>query len=219
MIKLAVFDWNGTILADTQAVVEGVNKELEVVGHPPITVGIYRNYYDVPIVNFYKEIGIDPAVLKAKSVEVAEAFHTFYEPRVARARTRSGARKMFDTLADRGIKKVILSNHTMEGIYLQLERLKLTHYFESVLANDNKGAAYFKGKRDRLHIYLEQHKIEPSKVAIIGDTIEEVRIARDLGAKTVCITGGHNSTSRLKQAEPDAIIHKLVDLPAALEIL
>lgn len=219
MIKLAVFDWNGTLIADTQPIVEGVNKELEVLGRSPITVDIYRKYYDVPIANFLENIGVDPNVIKEKSKEASEAFHAYYEPRVARVRTRVGAREALGHLARKKIDMVILSNHTMEGIYLQLERLKLTHYFDTVLANDEKGAEYFSGKLHRLQAHMQSHNIAPSEVIIIGDTVEEVRIARDLGIRVACITGGYNSTQRLKQAKPDSIIHKLTDLPPALEKL
>lgn len=212
MIKLVVFDWNGTLLADTQAVLEGVERELAVLGHPPMTMGEFRTYYDMPITKLYQHFGISEEELRAKSAETAAAFHGFYEPRVAKARTRTGAKQVLETLAKEKISMVILSNHTVEGIYLQLARLKLTNFFEAVLANEIVGAAYFKGKQDRLDDYLKLHKLLPKEVVIVGDTIEEIKIGKRLGLKTVAITGGYNSTKRLKASKPDVLIHKLRDL-------
>jgi len=38
MIKLVSFDWNGTILADTYAVLESDNEVLKALGKKPITL-------------------------------------------------------------------------------------------------------------------------------------------------------------------------------------
>src|SRR4051812_10012686 len=119
MIKLAVFDWNGTLLADTQAVVEGANKEFAVVNIPPITVSQFREYYKVPLTDYYQKIGITAEMHRTNSAEMAKAFHSYYEPRVARARTRAGTKEILMKLKKDKIRCVILSNHTMEGIYLQ----------------------------------------------------------------------------------------------------
>lgn len=217
MIKLVVFDWNGTLLADTQAIVEGVARELKALGRPPITIQKYREHYDVPIMKFYKNLGIDEAEMRAKSAEVSAAFHSYYEARVAHARTRTGTRQLLTEIARRKTSQVILSNHTMEGIYLQLERLKLTSYFDAVLANENTQIAYSTGKEGRLKNYIQQHSIPPAQVAIVGDTVEEIRIGQNLELKTIAITGGHNSTKRLKAAKPDVLVHSLHEIIQKLE--
>ncbi|MEX0596714.1 MAG: HAD hydrolase-like protein, partial [Candidatus Paceibacterota bacterium] len=48
-----------------------------------------------------------------------------------------------------------------------------------------------------------------SEVLIVGDTIEEVQIARHLGALVCSITHGNCSTNRLKEAKPDYLISDL----------
>lgn len=217
MIRLAVFDWNGTLLADATAVVEGVNKELEVLGQPPITLATYRQLYEIPTVNFYQKLGVPAAEFKAKSPAMAKVFHEYYEPRAARARTRHGARELLDHLARKGVTRVILSNHTLEGIYFQLERLGLTHHFEAVLANEAIGMGHFKGKRERLVDYLHETGVDPAKAAIVGDTVEEVKIGKELGMKTIAITGGYNATNRLRQAKPDALVTSLLQIKEAVE--
>lgn len=219
MIKLVVFDWNGTLLADAQPVVEGVNREMATLGLAPITLRDYQRLYDIPMTEFYKHFGVSSEMLREKSADMAKAFHSFYEPRVARARTRTGTRRLLQDLQTKGLSKIILSNHTMEGIYLQLERLKLTSYFDTVLANDVLGGAHFKGKQHRLEDYLKANKIAPSSALIVGDTIEETRIGKSLGLKTVAITGGYNSPKRLKAAKPDVLVHSLHEIIQIIEEL
>lgn len=219
MIKLVVFDWNGTLLADSHATAIAANKQLEKLGRPLITLQFLREHFEIPLTKIWVKLGISNAELKANHQEIATVFHSFYEPLAARARTRQGTRILLEYLHKNSIRSVVLSNHTMEGIYLQLDRLKLSHFFDTVLANDNISTAYFNGKEPRLHDYLLANRYKTSETVIIGDTTEEVAIGRNLGLITVAITDGYNSNKRLKAAKPDFLIHKLTDLMPILDQL
>jgi len=217
MIKFAVFDWNGTILSDVLATVEASNHELASIGRGPITLKQMREAIDMPLSTYFANLGITTEELAKNSEMMALAFHTYYEPRAARAHTRPGTRAALDELHRRGVRRFILSNHTMEGIYLQLERLKLGDHFEAVLANDVLSASYNMGKRDRLAEYLHMNKLAPGEGFIIGDTLEEIAIGRHFGLKTVAISGGHCSRERLAAGKPDVLIGSLHDLINAVE--
>ena len=219
MIKLVVFDWNGTLLADSHAIVAAANKQLEALGRPPVSLAFMREHYEIPLSKVWLKVGVSEQELRARQLEIAAIFHKFYEPMVARARTRHGARGVLEKLQEMGIVSVVLSNHTMEGIYLQLERLKLAGCFDAVLANENIGVAYFNGKETRLHDFILKYGYKPSETVIIGDTTEEIAIGRNLGLKTVAITDGYASSKRLKTAKPDFLIHKLTDLTSILDQL
>lgn len=212
MVRLAVFDWNGTILADMQAVVEGMNQELKVIDHRPITVREYQEIYDTPTVNMWDKLGVSRKKFEANRMEMAKIFHAYYEPRVARARTRSGARKTLAALQKAGVTSIVLSNHTMEGIYFQVERLRLSDYFKDILANEGPGMNHYQGKQERLAEYMRTYRHLPEKTIIIGDTVEEVRIGRNLGLKTACVSGGYNSLARLRHANPDILVNHLPDI-------
>ncbi len=217
MIKLVVFDWNGTLFSDTQAIVVGVNARLSYLEHTPVTIQQYRELFEVPIANTYKKLGLDSETVGKTAKEHSEAFHSAYEARAANVRTRSGAREVLDYLDQKGVKKIILSNHNVNAISKQLKRLKLEHYFEKVLANDTLWAAHFQGKKERLASYLKTTNYKPNEILIIGDTSEETLIGRELGLHTVSITGGGSTAKRLRDAKPDILIHKLRDLINLME--
>ena len=53
---------------------------------------------------------------------------------------------------------------------------------------------------------------------IVGDSVEEIHIARDQGLISVAITGGCVSERRLRAEDPDYVIHTLHELkPIMLE--
>ena len=213
MIKLVVFDWNGTILSDTNAIVVGVNARLKFFDHPAITIKQYRDVFQMPAIKLYEALGIDTKQYdKAAEQNHSKLFHDAYEAKAIHARTRAGTREVLTFLEKVGISKILLSNHTVSSIKTQCKRLKLDSYFETVLANDDVWNAYLKGKKDRLVQYLADSKLKPSEVLIIGDSTEEIEIGKELGLHTVAISGGFVSTKRLKYANPDVLIHKLRDL-------
>lgn len=220
MIKLVVFDWNGTLFADTRIVLRAGNMtELKLLGVEPISLEKYQETYEMPLYRFYENLGISREVFNEKASQMSQLFHPVYEPLAARARTRTGTRQTLQHLKEQGVSMVILSNHAMEGIHLQLVRLKLEHFFDAVLANDDVETMHHTSKQHRIEHYLDAHQIEPSETLIIGDTTEEVRIGKSLGLRTVSITGGNNSKRRLVAAQPDTIIHKISDLIKVTEAI
>lgn len=220
MIKLVVFDWNGTLFDDTKIVLEAVNaSEVKVLGIPPINLKRYRDTYDVPLHRFYENLGVSRETFDAKSAEIAAKFHPIYEPLAAHARTRPGTKKTLQKLQKQGISCVILSNHTVEGIYLQLSRLKLVDLFDAVLANGGTEEMHHTSKQHRLEVYLKENAITPAETIIVGDTVEEIRIGHNLGLRAISITGGNNSERRLRDAQPTAIIHTVTELIDLMEVL
>lgn len=219
-IKLIVWDWNGTLFDDTRAVLKAANEsEVPMLGLPPVTLQQMRDSYEVPIIKAYENLGVDPDFFRAKSDEISPIFHKAYEPLAACARTRPGSRTVLAYMKKKRVNCIILSNHTLEGIYFQLSRLKLTTYFDDVLANDNTNLAHHAGKQHRLEAYLADKHYQTNEVIIIGDTPEEVRIGRALGLRTISISGGMASRHRLVAAKPDHLISSLKQVLTIVEEL
>jgi phosphoglycolate phosphatase len=217
MIQLAIFDWNGTILDDLQITIDASNVELAVLGIPPVGTDKYVEMIEIPLINYYKKLGISETVFKKHTIALAKAYHEYYEPLAAKARTRRGTRACLKYLQAKNIQLIILSNHTVEGIYLQLNRLKMTHYFDAVLANDEIHGSHLLGKEARLKEYLDSQNYSPDEVVIIGDTIEEIGIGKKFGLKTIAISGGINSVSRLQRGRPDVLASSMAGIVEAIK--
>lgn len=210
MIKLVAFDWNGTILSDTIACLAGDDAALVSLGYKPISLKKFRETFDVPLVNFYKRIGVDPNIPKDKYKLSETLFHKVYEARVVKARTRAGARNLLAWLKKNKVPAIIFSNHVKERIEEQLQRLKISDYIATVLANDHTHEVLYKRwKGEKLKDYLKANNIKPHEVLVVGDTTEEIEIARELGGISIAITQGYQSTPRLKAAKPDYLLGDL----------
>ena len=131
-------------------------------------------------------------------------------------------REILQWLAAREIESVIYSNHTVSGLDFQLERLRLKLFFTKVFGRTEiEGASHVhqRNKEQKLMEYVRFRKFKPTEVLTIGDTCEEIDIGKKHGFYTVAITGGDNSTGRLKAGNPDFLINKLSTLKKIIKNL
>lgn len=213
MIKLAVFDFNGVLLADVRSALAASNDSLQRLGLKPIGVKKYRETLVIPASEFYVKNGVPREKIAASQPQMIEWWHSVYEDLAARNRLREGARKILAWLKSRGIRSIVVSNHTVPGIRAQLARLKLDALVDEVLANSEPGSSFVrKRKFEMVKAYLQDKGIAPNDAVIIGDSPEEVEIGRRLGLRTVAISRGWYSTERLKAAKPDYLINNLLEL-------
>lgn len=213
MIKLVVFDWNGTLIADTRACMEADNHVLKVFGGKQVNLKTYRATIIIPSNIFYIQHGCNGTQLALESKKLGEIFHSYYEPQVLKVRTRKNAHKLLSWLYKNKIKSIILSNHTVKGIENQLERLNLGDLFSEVIANDALDSSMKeRNKEAKLETYLHKNNLHPNEVIIAGDSPEEIEIGKHLGVTTVATTNGYYATSRLAKSRPDYLIGNLGEI-------
>ena len=218
MIKLVVFDWNGTLLADTSPVLKASNLALESVGVEKMTLKILKEKVIIPISDYYLNLGYKEELVVEATQKHLEVFHPSYEGFASKARTRAGAKMVLKYLKNKGIISIILSHHTTIGIEKQLKRLGLEGYFEAVMANEVKTKiAQNLDKRAKLQAFLKSKRIRNSEVIIVGDSPGEAIIGRELKIKSICIKDGNYSTKRLKEAQPDYLISSLKEIIMIVE--
>lgn len=217
MIKLVVFDWNGTLLSDTRACLAATNEVLKLFKKKPLTLQAYRATINAPVIEFYVQHGIKRDHLVENTQELSHIFHTFYEKRAQHCRTRAGARATLIYLKRHNIQGIILSNHTVAGITTQLKRLKLDGAITTVLANSALDTVvHGKNKLEKLQAYLRKEGIKPHETLIIGDSTEEIEVGKALGLTTVALCHGYYAEHRLRALHPDYVLGHLGELCAVL---
>lgn len=217
-IKLVVFDWNGTILADTLPCWRASNACLEFFGVEPISLHRYRETCHFPVIHFYRLNGVPVDLVLEKQEQANAVFYENYVGQAQKARTRSGVRPLLNWLKAQGHDRTILSNYVTEEIHKQLERLKLDHYFSHVCGNGHGGTVLqHTTKAQRLSDYMIKRGYYAENTWLIGDSTEEPEIAHRLGLKCISLTGGYFSEKRLKAANPHFLVHNMQDVIEILE--
>ena len=197
MKKLIVFDWNGTLLADTIASWKAANVCLDFYGAPEISLARYRETFDFPVIKFYEANGCAEDYVMSRVEESNPLFQNSYEDLAAGARTRRGTRAILQWIKENQLGCIILSNYRTEKITAHLQRLKIDHYFDHVSAHNCDGSTILQStsKVQRLSSYMAEHGYKPQDTIIIGDSTEEPDIARELGLISAGITDGYISTA------------------------
>lgn len=216
--KLAIFDWNGTLIADTRPAWVASNECLAFYGVAPITFERQLETFDFPIIHYFKRNGVSVDDLLRTKEESNAIFQNAYDKLAANARTRRGARHLLNWLSENGYACIILSNYLTVKIEAHLKRLKIRDYFSHISANNCDGTSILSGtsKLERLSQFMEENSYQAQNAFIIGDSKEEPEIGRHLGIRSIGITGGCISSPRLRRAKPDHLIHAL---PAVIDIL
>ena len=215
MIKLVAFDWNGTLLSDTATCVRAENMALKAVGHGPISIIRFRQTFDIPIIKYWRALGVSESSLKKHIATIEDVFHTNYERFANQARTRAGAKAALRWLRQQKIGRVIYSNHNIPNIRRQLVRLRIEGLVDKILANLSPGGnpqVFARHKEFILPDYIKQRRLKAKEIISVGDTEEEIQIGKTYGFHTVAITGGYNTTARLRKHRPDFLIHNLAEL-------
>lgn len=219
MIKLVAFDWNGTLLADTKPIYEADNEVIKALGIKAPTFKEFLDLFDIPVKDYYVKLGAKEIDLLKNSVKLENIFHKSYERKVLKVRTRAYTKELLTFLKSKKIPAIIFSNHVQNEITKEIKRRKLLEYFTKILANSQINIAFKKrSKKDKLQEYLKSNNIKPTETLIVGDTVEEIQIAREIGSKVVSITHGNCSTKRLKAAKPDYLITNLLEIENILKL-
>jgi len=216
--KFIAWDWNGTLLDDTDAVLDCVNIVLSKMNKPAIGIELFRNTQIRPLEKFYLAIGLTPEEAPTALENERSIFHDNYEPMADLAPLRAGAVDLLQNLQKQGVANIIVSNHLVDQIARILKLRAIHHHFDEVLAYANRGTQFRDmTKGEKLHQYMGSKGLNPADAIIIGDTLEEIEIARAYGMISIAITGGIHSEQRLCALNPDHIVHSLHELTPILQ--
>lgn len=114
-------------------------------------------------------------------------------------------------LAQRNIL-VIVSGNTTENVSAFLFHHGLLDFFRMVYGVDMPGSKARK-------IQMAQNRFESGSetVYFVGDSLSDMRAAREAGVKGIAVSWGHQSQHVLVGGRPDVIVHSPAELYAILE--
>src|SRR4029079_9406249 len=103
-IRLVAFDWNGTLLSDTNAVVKSESFTREKFGLPATNLKEFQSQYTIPIRNYWILAGFSAENFDKNATEIQKTFLSHYEPQEKLCRTRSGANELLKWLNNNEIQ-------------------------------------------------------------------------------------------------------------------
>lgn len=202
-----LWDWNGTLLDDTQACVNALNVLLAEHGLPSIDVPRYRQSFGFPVRAFYDSLGFVLAPDEWNGL--ARRFHDLYldDPT---PQLRPEAAAALARFRQAGIGQSILSACEQQILDRLLAQHDLTPLFAHVRGSTN---LHGRSKVAEGYDLVGGLGLSPADVLLIGDTLHDQEVADALGCRCVLVANGHQSPERLRGAGR-TVITSLACLPS-----
>lgn len=193
-----IWDWNGTLLDDTQASVDALNDQLVQRGLDPITLAFYRERFAFPVRPFYALCGMD---LEHEDWDaLAQGYHDAYHRHARDAQLAPSAREALDLARRLGCRQAIVSALRQDYLDAAVDRFGIRGYFDAVVGSDNLDGG---SKLDRARAFVATLAPRPALVCI-GDSFHDKEVADALGARCILYGGGSHAPERLARVAPVA---------------
>lgn len=191
-----VWDWNGTLFHDNDAIIRATNAAFAEIGLAPITMERYRQLYCVPVPKFYERLmGRLPS--DSEWLVMDEAFHRHYARHAPACRLADGAELLLAGWQDAGRSQSILSMYGHEDLVPMVSRFGITGRFLRV---DGRTGPSGGSKAEHMVRHLGAlDGVVPERTVVIGDAADDAVAALGAGARAVLYTGGSHSRASLEE--------------------
>ena len=204
-----LFDWDGTLLdsyhADSQAYL-AMFQELGVPwGLPELDLHYSPDWYTV-----YRAAGI-PNSRWNEADTLWRANYARHRPKLMR-----GTRRVLAQLASRHRLGLVTSGDR-NRVTRQLREYRLTQIFHARVCGGD--TANKKPHPEPLLKALGKMKVDPLECVYVGDTPEDLQMARAAGVCAIAVLGPFPTEKKLRAEKPDFLLEELEQLPQLLRRL
>ena len=206
-----LWDWNGTLLDDSQACVSALNRMLSARGLAPIDLARYRSDFSFPARGFYERIGMR---LELEDWDaLAKEYHDEYMTQAAAL--APGALDALWLASQTCAGQSIVSALRQDFLDKATEGFAVRDFFDTVRGTDNLDGASKTDIARELAAWLGKKGFRD--LVVIGDSLHDKEVADAIGARCVLYSGGSHAPERLSPFAPtSASLVECVRLATAL---
>ena len=214
-IEAILFDFEGT-LVDFQWNLQGAVKEtlemLRTLRFPIQRVqGMKYSTLMLEALKMAQEIGQSPDRVREK---IGAIYDRFDEDAFMRWNLRDGVQDLLAALKTTGIKIGLVSNVGRKALEKALLKLDLHPFFSVVVSRND--VQFMKPSGEGLHLALSRLQVIKDKALYVGDSLDDIQAAKEVGLKVIIIMGKENSKAEILSAGPDQLIHHFNELCTSL---
>jgi phosphoglycolate phosphatase len=176
-----------------------------------MTAEHYRNIFTFPVKEYYQKAGFD--FLKEDFEVPAMEFIALYYKRLPEAGLFSCVHSVLTFFREKGLRQLVLSAMEHEKLEQSLKSKGIFGFFQKVSGITNHYA------HSKVQIGQEllagESSFKKEEILLIGDTLHDLEVAKELGIDCVLVVRGHQSKERLLK-ETEWVFNKLSDVAELL---
>jgi phosphoglycolate phosphatase-like HAD superfamily hydrolase len=180
-----IWDWNGTLLDDAEAIFRCSNAVFTARGLPAVTPEQYRASYTRPLTEFYRRL-FGRALTEAELAGMDDDFHDTYRGELPEIPLAPDAQKALAGWRERGGSQSLLSMFRHDELMEQVRARGLEDEFVRIDGLVGTGGGM---KAEHLRRHLDVLALAPDEVLMVGDSLDDVAAAHAVGAAAVLYDG------------------------------
>ncbi len=206
--KLAIFDWDGTLVDSIKLIVNSIHLTAEDLGLPLLADQTVKNIIglklDQAIMQLYPYITEKQLTIFLK--KYAEIFITLEK---TTPKLYPNVLETLILLKQKGYLLAIATGKSRKGLDRILQALKLSHFFDASRCSDETT-----GKPDptMLRELLSQFKLTSQQAIMVGDASFDLQMARNATIEAIAVSYGAQDTKTLQSYHPKAVISDFAEL-------
>ncbi len=214
--QLILIDLDGTLVDSVPDLAFCANEMLRRLGREPWDEERVRDWVGNGVERFVRRALVGAVEGEPAEDEFDKAYPIFLqlyaEHNGERSQLYPGIQVGLETLSQDAYHLSCVTNKAAEFTEPLLEALGIAHFFEVIISGDTLP----RKKPDPLPLLhvAEHFQADPTQSLMVGDSISDVKAARAAGFQVVCVTYGYNHGNDIRDAEPDAVMDSLTELPA-----
>lgn len=197
VVRHIVWDWNGTLLDDNDAVVAAVNAVCARYERAPISLAEWRAVFRRPISACYEDL-LGRALTEADWAAIDGAYHREYNGRLHGLDLAHDARPALTGWRARGGTQSLLSMWFHNDLVEMVGRLGIAEHFLRV--DGLKAGIGGESKAAYLKEHLAELDLDPAEAVLIGDVADDAHAAAGAGIACVLLTTGISTPEGLAAA-------------------
>ena len=213
MVKLVVFDWDGTLMDSVPRIVSAMQETARMLSLP------------IPSRSDVQEIigiSLEPAIERLfgrLDADTHQSFLAVYRDEyVERNQTPSplfaGALTLLQQLQQDALKLAVATGKARRGLDRVLLETQTGGFFAATRCSDESEG---KPSPRMLHELMTELEVDAHETVLIGDSIHDMQMASNAGVKAVGVSFGTHARERLIEHGPVTVIDDLMGLPTVLK--
>lgn len=197
MIKVIVFDFDGTIADTHDALVEITNRLSGEFGYNPLDEQQLLELKNLSSKDIVKKSQISifklPFLLKKIKFELGKKIKSLGPV--------PGLKQALSELKESGYQLGIITSNEKSNVMAFLKSNELEHLFDFIYS----GIAIF-GKDKIMGKFVKENGLNRGEAIYVGDETRDIDAAKKSGLKVIAVSWGFNSAAILAQHQPDYLI-------------
>lgn len=206
MIKLLIFDLDGTLVNSIEDLADASNYALTKHGFPSHEKEKYNYFVGDGVMLLLKralpENNRDDHTIDLIKADFSEYYNRNYS---TKTKPYEGLSELLSALKAKGLRMAVASNKPDE-----FSKIIVEHFFEGLfeMVQGNKPDVPKKPDPQIVFEILEKLNVDKSECLFVGDTNVDIRTGKSAGVKSVGCLWGFRDLEELQEAEADYIISK-----------